>query len=253
MKTTKKEIEISYYYHSFFNDSSLEISKNIFPLIINNSKFKFDSPIDLCPPVSFYNTNTYIVRSPIDLCFTTKHEGDNNVICIEELNTQLFLDMTNSGFTNEFQAREYLTIEPNFKIKNHVIAQFILGLNLIIDVKNLNIILHDQTYVEGLQNIAGLFNIAQWNRSINFAFIIKENKKIKIKRGDPLFKFTLFVDDNSYVKLTEEQNIETIDNDKRIKKHFSINSVKNLKKYTKKILQGNDEFWNERVAERYRS
>ena len=122
-------------------------------------------------------------------------------------------------------------------------CQLLFSLNFIFEKQDIMIIVHDENFVKNTHQIPGAYNIGQWNRPLNFAFYVDPKSRIEIKRGDPLFKFTIVTPSNDTVLLDPEEDGNAIDSHIRHSRYFQKGAVSYLLGHTKRILQGMDSWW----------
>ena len=111
---------IKYY---FWNDTLptgiSQIPNNVFPKIEHQS-VTYYSDADRCPVVNLYHTNTFTLRSPIDLTFSVDKNFETSSVAVQEIkhaNHTIWVNISKSSLFDVEYVLRYLRFMPKNKIE----------------------------------------------------------------------------------------------------------------------------------------
>jgi len=147
-----------------------------------------------CPVFNHRNNRTFVSLSPIDFyCEIDRKEKD--------------FKSTDSSLVVLTQS-ELESPKPTIQLKFPMFLFWCEQNNVWFEFND-----HPMTsYSNNFIAVPGWFNISNWSRNMSFAItFVDETKPIKIKKGDPLFRFTFYSEDlNSDITLHKETNEDII-------------------------------------------
>ena len=136
-----------------------------------------------CPAVIGSIKNTYAVLSPIDLTF--EWDGTN---------------ITTKNYDQRFFDRFVVLRDSNVGFISLGIVNIIFFSESSITMKCIAANFNKTDFFKKTTLITGDFNIGNWFRPLDLAFIIDEPCTISIKKGDPLFYVNFDTEDNIVFK-----------------------------------------------------
>ena len=238
---------IKYY---FWNDTLPkeipQIPNNAFPKI-KSDRVTYYTDVDRCPVVSLYHSNTFILRSPVDITFSVDKNYELSSNAVQEIkhdNHTVWVNVNKSSFFDVNFIMNYLQLVPKNNLDGFLNCQILFSLNFIFERQDLMIVVHDESFVKNTYQIPGAYNIGQWNRPLNFAFYIEPKSRVEIRRGDPLLKFTLVNPTNDVISLEPEEDGDVIDSHLRHSRYFQKGAVSFLLGHTRNIISNLDEWWS---------
>lgn len=220
MKTVK------IYYHQF-DDANYELS----PLDIDGvgyepeSLFSFSKKTAIyynCPAWSHKSKRTFLIRSPVDIDLSiVKDKNGIPGLSSSNMTQQQFNSWVgNSTFGEKnWYSEDLVTLQlgiPRFLFWTY-------EKNVWIEVRPFPL----TSLKNNLVSMEGWWNLSEWERSTSFAFdIVDVNKKVQIKRGDPVQEICFHTKrKNDVIKLIKKQPSLNL-----IKK---TNKILNIKNYVK--------------------
>ena len=156
-----------------------------------------------CPAFQKYYSNTFLIRSPVDLELTISRDSEGRKI----LTTKNF----NQKFYNDH-------IFPRMA-QNKVFSMFSVEFSYIFYSENSVILemipanMEKTAFVQNTNLIPGEFDISKWIRPVSPAFeVVDDSQTLKISRGDPLYYIRFNSDKKvNLVRIKQDDTIEKVE------------------------------------------
>lgn len=156
----------------------------------------------LCPAVQDFFKNTFIVRSPVDITFNFKDDGE------------VYVDEFGQDFFDTFVILRYRNGDEVLSFSMEFYYLFMCEDDVMIE--QMPACMHDNDFTRNCNIIPGTFNISKWIRPVTVSIELKPfkgQKSVKIKRGDALYyvKFKPKKDDKvSLTRIDYTEDIEDV-------------------------------------------
>ena len=213
-----------------------------YPFEGNAGPDALDSPLNVdgvgIEPERFYSHQSSSL--PYHKCPAWAHKAKREFTAFSPRDVTLNIDFDNETINSpNTNIREYLEPIQNWQ-KTGTFQLHLMKFYIWTDTPNVWVEQKDcglTSYQNNLTLVGGWWNLSDWSRLATFAFdVVDKSKPVVIKRGDPLFRFAFYKEDDLTKTFDMVKSTPTLEQIRMFEKRVNLKTIKPHLSAQKKIV-----------------